>query len=75
MTKNERVCGDHRGLIIIEVDNFLGVADQWTGIARQEMFAPSDSDHQGASKASRDQQIWNVSEKDCKSVCAFDLFD
>ena len=49
----ERVGGDDGQLVVGQVDDLVGVADQRRGVAGDEVLAVADADHQRAAAAGR----------------------
>ena len=68
-----RPVGDHGDLVVGEVDDLVGVADQRRGVAGDEVLALADADHQRALQPGRDDHVRPIAEHDAQAVGAVQL--
>ena len=60
--------GDDRDLVIDQGDDFVGFSVQWRRVARNELLALADADHQRATAAGCKQEIWLAVEHDYQAI-------
>ena len=75
MPQLELIGGDDRDLMVVEIDHFLGVTNERTGIAGEVVLTLADADDKRTSQTSGHQQAGYVTEEDRQAVGPFDLLD
>ena len=73
MDHAQRVGRDDGHLVVGQIDDLVGVADQRRGVAGDEMLAVADADHQRAAEPGGDDHVGIVAEHDRQAVGAVQL--
>ena len=73
MDDAQRVGGDHGELVIGQIDDLVGVADERRGVAGDEVLVVAHADHQRAAEPGGDDHIGIIAEHDRQAVGAAKL--
>ena len=65
--------GEHGQLVVCQIDDLVGVAGQWRGVAGHEMLAVADAQHERAALPGDDQHARPVAKEDGQAVSSLKL--